>query len=345
MDFLRSNGYTTITPFQLLNWMQYDTPLPIRPILVTMDDNYIPVVDEVFPILQARGMVAVNFAHTNYMGVVTGNGDHGDWNECMMMEAAGNVLTESHTKSHTNLTTLNAASAQQEIEGSKAAIDANMTGKNCQYIAYPYGAYNATHVTMCQNAGYRAAFTTADQLCYRSTPRYEIGRTTIGSENLSAFMTKIAFPSLPPAPPGLGWTIDNLDANCTVNTTDWPVTAGGGSYGTNYVSKAAGDGSRKVRWAAMLPQAGTYRVHAWWNAAGGRATNATYQVTHSGGTSNVVANQQANGAKWNFLGQWSFSTVQPADVTLSDAANGSVSADAIWFEPVSLARVENFELY
>jgi hypothetical protein len=68
MDFLRSNGYTTITPFQLLNWMQYDTPLPIRPILVTMDDNYIPVVDEVFPILQARGMVAVNFAHTNYDG-------------------------------------------------------------------------------------------------------------------------------------------------------------------------------------------------------------------------------------------------------------------------------------
>jgi len=344
MDFLKSNGYNTITPDDLLNWMQYDDALPPRPILITMDDNYIPVYDEVFSILQARGMVAVNFAHTNYVGVVTGSGDHCDWNEIQIMENAKVIFTESHTKSHQQLTSLSNSQAQVEIEGSKQAIELNVPGKVCRYIAYPYGAYNSTHVAMCQAAGYRAAFTTADQKAYRTTPVYEIGRTTIGADSVATFASKIGYNSLPPLP-GRGFTLDNADPNCTVvPPSAWTATTTGSPYGPQALTKSAGTGANYVRWAVKVPQSGTYKLYARWTSAPDRATNATYVIQHAGGTESVVVNQRTNGGQWNVLGTWNFSSTIPAQVTLSDAADGTVSADAIWFEPVASA-VSDWMLY
>lgn len=345
MDFLKNNGYNTITPDELLDWMDYDAPLPPRPILITMDDNYIPVYDEVYPILKARGMVAVNFAHTNYVGVVTGSGDHCDWNEIKTMENAGVVLTESHTKSHQNLTGLSNTAAQDEIVGSKAAIESNLPGKVCRYLAYPYGAYTATHVSMCAAAGYRAAFTTADQKAYRTTPRYEIGRTNIGSDSVATFASKIGFSNLP-TPPGAGFTLDNADPNCTITSTGaWTVSTTGSPYGANALVKSAGTGTNSVRWAVKLRQPGTYKVYARWTSAPDRATNATYQITHVNGTSSVAVNQQTGGGQWQYLGTWGFSPSAPAQVLITDAANGSVSADAVWFEPAPSQCAPGWELY
>lgn len=345
MDFLKSNGYNTITPDELLDWMDFDAPLPPRPILITLDDNYIPVYDEVFPILQARGMVAVNFAHTNYVGVVTGSGDHCDWNEIATMENAGVVYTESHTKSHQNLTTLADSVAQEEIVGSKAAIETNLPGKTCRYIAYPYGAYSATHVAMCAAAGYRAAFTTVAQKATRSTPRYEIGRITIGSDTVASLSSKIGHTSLP-SPPGPGFTLDNSEPNCSVTSPGtWTASTAGSPFGADALVKAAGSGSSSVRWAAKLRAPQTYRVYARWTSAPDRATNATYVITHALGTASVVVNQQTGGGQWQVLGTWNFSPSIPIQVVLTDAANGSVSADALWFEPVASGCEPGWELY
>ncbi len=343
MDYLKNNGFHTITCDELLDWMDYDAPLPPRPILITMDDNYIPVYDEVFPILRDRQMTAVNFAHTNYVGVVTGSGDHCDWNEIKTMEEEGVIYTESHTRSHQTLTTLYDTAAQAEIAGSKADIETNLPGKVCRYIAYPYGGYNSTHVAICSAAGYRAAFTTADHKATRSTPRFEIGRTTIGSDSVSSFASKIGATSLP-APPGPGFTLDNTDPNCTVVPSGgWTTTTSGSPFGSNAMTKSAGTGSGYTRWAVKLREPGTYKVYARWTSAPDRATNATYQIIYADGTATVTVNQQTGGGTWNALGTWNFSAT--AEVFLSDAANGTVCADALWFEPVETAARPGWELY
>jgi hypothetical protein len=93
-----------------------------------------------------------------------------------------------------------------------------------------------------------------------------------------------------------------------------------------------------------VPQSGTYKLYARWTSAPDRATNATYVIQHAGGTESVVVNQRTNGGQWNVLGTWNFSSTIPAQVTLSDAADGTVSADAIWFEPVASA-VSDWMLY
>ena len=91
--FLSQNSYHTITPDELAAWIQSDEPLPIRPIVLTIDDNYIMVYTVAYPIMKQYGLCAVNFAHTHYVGVITGSGDHCDWIEIKEMEDNGAILT------------------------------------------------------------------------------------------------------------------------------------------------------------------------------------------------------------------------------------------------------------
>ena len=97
MDFLDQNDYHTVTLDQFYDWYKNEEALPVRPIVVTFDDNYIGVYDIAYSVMQARNQVGINFTHTNYVGV-GGTNDHCDWTEIQIMEDAGVFLTESHTR-------------------------------------------------------------------------------------------------------------------------------------------------------------------------------------------------------------------------------------------------------
>jgi RHS repeat-associated protein len=86
-------------------------------------------------------------------------------------------------------------------------------------------------------------------------------------------------------------------------------------------------------WTPSVPAAGSYEVYAWWTANPNRATNATYTVAYSGGTAAVMVNQQTNGGAWNLLGTFDFAPGTGGSVSLTDQANGYVTADAIRLVP------------
>jgi peptidoglycan/xylan/chitin deacetylase (PgdA/CDA1 family) len=336
MDFLKNNDYHTITLDWFYEWRQNDKPLPIRPIVITFDDDYIPVYTTAYPILKDRGFSAVNFAHTQYVGVVTGSGDHCDWTEIQEMENAGVFYTESHTATHSNLTTLSENSIKNEVENSKASIESNMSGKTCRFIAYPYGAYNGTVITLCQNAGYSAGFAVGGGLNYRTTSLFEFQRIGADGASLATYRELIGYNALPPPPPGPGWTIDNKEVNFSLLSSDWVTsTTPSGFYGSNYLYHAKGDGAHPVRWAAYLPHGGSYNIHACWISGPDRSSQAQYEIHHKNGMSTVQADQKQKGGQWNLLGRFDFTTEDPAMVFLKDSEDGSVTADGIWFEPLS----------
>ncbi len=84
-------------------------------------------------------------------------------------------------------------------------------------------------------------------------------------------------------------------------------------------------------WSPTLPSAAEYAVYAKWQAATDRATDATYEVTHSGGVSTVKVDQTHNGGEWHYLGTWSFNPGQSPKVSLLASLNGTVNADAVRF--------------
>ena len=67
MDYLRAN-YDPITLRDLVAWLDRGHPLPPRPALVTFDDGYRDNAEVAWPIMRKRGVPAVIFLATDYIG-------------------------------------------------------------------------------------------------------------------------------------------------------------------------------------------------------------------------------------------------------------------------------------
>ncbi len=336
MNFLKDNGYRTVTLDQFYDWYKNYKPLPIRPLAITFDDNYIMVYTNAYPIMKERGMIFTNFVITDAVGRETSL-HYCDWNEINTMQNDKVVYHESHTLTHPYLAQLSYADAKKEIENSKKSIQTNMSDKTCNFIAYPYGSYNSTVISICENAGYLLGISTISGLNYHDTPPFEIRRLAVDYDDLENFKTQIGFYNLPPSPPGKGWTIDNIDVNFYYDKTKWVSSQSPTNfYGKDFLYRPAGDGSISVKWAAYLPAEGIFNVYAWWISDSNRPTNAPYTINHLNGATKLLVNQQQNGGKWNRLGTFRFSKDLPAEVILSNDANGYVVADGIWFEPIDI---------
>jgi hypothetical protein len=82
-------------------------------------------------------------------------------------------------------------------------------------------------------------------------------------------------------------------------------------------------------WDLEVATAGNYRLYARWVSWTNRATNASYEITHAGGTTTVVWDQTGSGGAWNALGLYTLTPGQGHKITLSGHGNGGLSADAV----------------
>jgi hypothetical protein len=102
-----------------------------------------------------------------------------------------------------------------------------------------------------------------------------------------------------------------------------------GYYGAGYRWHAAGDGSCTATWTPTIPQAGAYKVYAWWQSRANRASNAPYTINYDGGSETVRVDQRYDSDQWNYLGTWQFAAGTSGSITVSDDADNNVIADAI----------------
>jgi RHS repeat-associated protein len=85
-----------------------------------------------------------------------------------------------------------------------------------------------------------------------------------------------------------------------------------------------------ANWAA--PAAATYDVSAWIMYYSLHSSAVTYRITHAGGTTDVVRNQQAGGASWHPLGTFTFNGTAGQGVKVFANSTGMVMADAVRFQ-------------
>ncbi|MEU1723335.1 DNRLRE domain-containing protein [Nonomuraea sp. NPDC005692] len=132
---------------------------------------------------------------------------------------------------------------------------------------------------------------------------------------------------------------DNSDTGQVVATGSWTptsaanitgpqVAASTGFVGYDYATAPAGTGQSSFTWNLTTPTAGTYRVAVQY-PSGATATNAKYTVKHDGGTADVVVDQTKNAGTWVELGSYTFTAGTAHSITLTDAANGTLAADAV----------------
>ncbi|MCX7719336.1 MAG: N-acetylmuramoyl-L-alanine amidase [Candidatus Sumerlaeaceae bacterium] len=189
------------------------------------------------------------------------------------------------------------------------------------FTGYGAGTYNgATVGYLC---GHRDVGATA---CPGDLMYQYIGTNVNGGEARNEVNRRIV--GTPPV------IVDNTDSGFSASTNWFASTSTPGYYGSNYRARATEAVSDQAQWTVTLPADGTYKVYVWYTAGSNRAAAAPYQVTHTGGTTTVNVNQQANGSQWVLLGTWNFYQGTAVRVKLScwTTAGYYVIADAVKFE-------------
>ena len=105
----------------------------------------------------------------------------------------------------------------------------------------------------------------------------------------------------------------------------------------------AGVPPNQVVWDPELTESSDYMVYARWTAHPNRATDATYTIRHAGGTTDVVADQQADGDVWNLLATLTLNS--DSTISITDRADGYVIADAIRLVPVGAGGAQGAVYY
>ena len=100
----------------------------------------------------------------------------------------------AHTVSHPILTSLDDASAMQEIRDGKRELE-ELIGKPVTLFAYPNGKvgkdFDGRHVAMVREAGFQAAFTTAVGAITRRHDRYQLPRSRPWDETPFRFALRL----------------------------------------------------------------------------------------------------------------------------------------------------------
>ncbi|WP_216870814.1 polysaccharide deacetylase family protein [Modestobacter excelsi] len=153
---LRDGGRTPVRAEELVDHLEFGTPLPDRPVLLSFDDGSATHVTVALPALQAMGFPAVFFPMTVVL-------DKPNWlssDDLRRLDAAGMTIG-AHTWDHQRLDRLPDDQWPTQLDEPAATL-AGILGHPVDLMAYPYGAWAPETLPHVASAGYRAAFQLAD---------------------------------------------------------------------------------------------------------------------------------------------------------------------------------------
>ena len=156
MLWLKRRGYRTVTQREVFDALFRGRPLGPRPVLITFDDGYRDVFYRASPVLERLG-----FRATAY--VISGRISAGDpsfltWPLLNALEERG-IEIGSHTVHHRDLTRLPAQDVLAELTQSRRVLEREL-GHPVQWLAYPFGRFDARVEELAWRAGYVLATTT-----------------------------------------------------------------------------------------------------------------------------------------------------------------------------------------
>lgn len=187
MEYLKTNGYTTLSIDQYYNIINKTTPMPDKPVLLTFDDCTSDFYTNVYPVLKQYNMKATEFAVTNWIDTM----GHMTTNQLKLVSTNG-IDVQNHTANHSNLTSLTHNEKYAAINDATAKIKA-ITSKAPNYCAYPYGSYDADTISILKSLGYKTGFKVGGGLSTDMNDKYALPRTMIlNGDTLNVFVRKLS---------------------------------------------------------------------------------------------------------------------------------------------------------
>lgn len=152
MKALHDNGYQTILPDQLYDYLVYDTPLPTKPVMITFDDTR----EEQFTIgaaeMKKQGLKGVFFIMT----VSINRPNYMTKDQIKSLADNGHVIA-AHTWDHHMVTKYSGEDWNTQLVKPKRKLE-EIIGKPVDYFAYPFGLWNKEAIPEVKKAGYKMAY-------------------------------------------------------------------------------------------------------------------------------------------------------------------------------------------
>jgi peptidoglycan/xylan/chitin deacetylase (PgdA/CDA1 family) len=180
LALLRRLGMCTITLPEYVAYRRGERSLPPRPVVITFDDGYRSNYEVAFPILQEYGCRATIFLVSSLFG---GRNvwDPEEPQEPLLqlchvreMQRAG-IDFQSHTRTHARLTAVPPERALCELRTSRCELEQAL-GAPVRGVAYPWGAYDDTVLTLAAEAGYEAGCIVRRRTNFDHTPLLALRR-------------------------------------------------------------------------------------------------------------------------------------------------------------------------
>jgi peptidoglycan/xylan/chitin deacetylase (PgdA/CDA1 family) len=189
LQFLKANGYATVSLADVHAYLSQGKPLPPRAIVLTFDDGYLDAYRNAFPLLKKYGMCGTFFITTDFINYR--NPEHLTWKMVREMADAG-MSIESHARTHRDLRNRNNAFLVWEILGPVEQI-AHYAGKRPRFFAYPSGRYSPDVQRILRDVGTLGAVTTEHGSTYTlanamTWPRLRVHNST----SIDAFARLVA---------------------------------------------------------------------------------------------------------------------------------------------------------
>jgi len=172
LAYLQSHAWQTITPAQLADYLAEGKPLPLKPLMITIDDGYREVRD-VSHLFVESGLMPVLFVVTDY----TEYSAYLSWPDLAELVAQGFIIG-SHSMDHSSLREISEAAREQQIVGSKALLEEHL-GVSIDAFCYPSGSFNQHTKELLAQNGYRTAFSLNETIYQQPDDPFFIGRIRI----------------------------------------------------------------------------------------------------------------------------------------------------------------------
>lgn len=147
---LQKAGYKFITYKDLQKYKNGEIQLSKKSCILTFDDGYETIYQNVFPIAQKYNIPFTIFIITDNMdnaGIIT-------WEEAKEMQDSGLVTIASHSTNHPEFTTLSVEEAVNNVNSSYEEIEEKLGKQNPKIFTYPYGLYTEEEVIALEKEGY-----------------------------------------------------------------------------------------------------------------------------------------------------------------------------------------------
>ena len=190
MQFLKERGYHVISMDQLFDFFDFKKQIPSKSVVITIDDGWKSAYEIAFPVLKKFGYPAALFIYTDLINTRKAM----TWEQAKELADNG-IDIQCHTITHRDLAGREEKETfkeyfyevEKEIVQSSKIIKKN-TGRDCRYLAYPFGNSSNIVVGILKKNGFRGAFTVRRGSNPFFINNYMVNRSMIyGGDDLKKF--------------------------------------------------------------------------------------------------------------------------------------------------------------